>query len=288
MEKISEYLGAHLSISKGLHKAVYAARELGCNSLQIFTKNAMAWKEKILTNTEINLFNQAKKNTGIRTILSHTSYLINLASDKPEIRRQSQEALKLELLRSASLAIPYVVMHPGAHMGQGEEAGIKLISESVNDILLETGPLNTRLLFETTAGQGTGLGYTFEQLSVIIKKIDQKRRVGICLDTCHIFAAGYDIRTEDTYKQTIDCFDSIVGIENLFAFHLNDSKKGLASRVDRHEHIGMGTIGRIGFECLMNDIRFRDIPMIIETPKRNKGGRFDQFNLEKLRSLVKK
>jgi deoxyribonuclease-4 len=285
---IDSLLGAHFSIAKGLHQALYVAETYGCTALQIFTKNTSAWKERTLTREEINRFDQARKETGITSIASHTSYLINLATPERKKHAMSCHALKQELIRSSMLDIPFVVLHPGAHLGKGKDQGIDKIALSINKIFDQIPDTQIRLLLETTAGQGSGLGHTFEQLALIMDKIENRNRIGICLDTSHVFAAGYDIRTPETYRKVIDTFDAVIGLENLYVIHLNDSKKELGSRVDRHEHIGMGYIGIKAFELLMNDMRFWDIPKIIETPKQKGGPDTDKMNLNRLRSLVLK
>ena len=279
-------LGAHFSIAKGLHQALYEAETYGCTALQIFTKNTSAWKERTLTQEEIIRFDLARKETGITSIASHTSYLINLATPERKKHVMSCNALKQELIRSSLLDIPFVVLHPGAHLGKGKDQGIDKIALSINKIFAQIPDIRTRLLLETTAGQGSGLGHTFEQLALIMDKIENQARIGICLDTSHVFAAGYDIRTPETYRKVTDEFDAIIGLENLYVIHLNDSKKELGSRVDRHEHIGGGYIGIKAFELLMNDMRFWDIPKIIETPKQKDGPDTDKMNLNRLRSLV--
>ncbi|MBW2569208.1 MAG: deoxyribonuclease IV [Deltaproteobacteria bacterium] len=279
-------LGAHFSIAKGLHNALYEAKVLNCTALQIFTKSASTWKERIITEDEIDLFLEAKIKTGITSIASHSSYLINLAGYENKKRHMSCSALKQELLRSSMLGIPFVVLHPGSHMGKGEKEGIIRIAGNINKIFSETPGIKTRLLLETTAGQGSSIGHTFEHLASIIDMIKNKDRVGVCLDTCHIFAAGYDIRTKTSYLKTMETFDKIIGINQLYLIHLNDSKKELDSRVDRHEHIGQGFIGLKAFECLMNDKRFKNIPKIIETPKENAACDCDKTNLNKLRAMV--
>jgi deoxyribonuclease IV len=282
----SPLLGAHLSVAKGLHRALYKAKAYGCTALQIFTKNANTWKERTLTRDEIIRFKQARKETDVIDIVSHTSYLINLATPEKKKYVLSRNALVNELIRSSILDIPFIVLHPGAHMGKGAEKGIEKIAGGINGIFAQTSGIKTRLLFETTAGQGSGIGHTFEQLASIMDKIENQDRCGICLDTSHIFAAGYDIRTEASYGKTIDAFDAVIGINNLYAIHLNDSKKALGSRVDRHEHIGEGYIGMNMFELLMNDKRFKDVPKIIETPKHKNGSDADKMNLNRLRTLI--
>ncbi len=284
--KSSCLLGAHFSIAKGLHNAFYEAHTFNCNALQIFTKNAHTWKERKLSQNEIDLFDQARENTSISAIASHTSYLINLATFERKNHAMSCKALKHEIVRSSMLSIPFVVLHPGAHKGRGERAGIRKIAAGINEIFKHTSGVHTRLLLETTAGQGSGLSHTFEQLRSIMDKVENKNRLGFCLDTSHIFAAGYDIRTKVSYHKTIDAFDALIGLEHLCLIHLNDSKKELNSRVDRHEHIGEGHIGINAFKLFMSDNRFREIPKIIETPKEKAGKDYDLINLDRLRSLV--
>lgn len=280
-------LGAHFSIAKGLHDALFTAKSYGCPTLQIFTKNAHTWKEKNLSSAEIDLFEQAKIETGIKEIASHTSYLINLASPEKKKHTMSCSALKQEIIRSSKLGIPYVVLHPGSLMGSLEQEGIRRIAENINSIFAAIPSKTSRLLFETTAGQGSGVGHTFEQLAAIIDRIEAKDRIGVCIDTCHMFAAGYDIRNNRSYRKTIRALDSIIGLQHLYLIHLNDSKKGVDSRVDRHEHIGHGAIGLKAFELFMNDKRFRNIPKIIETPKGKGDDAWDQVNLELLRGLIR-
>ena len=284
--KASPLLGAHFSIAKGLYHALYEAETYGCTALQIFTKNNSTWKERTLTQEEINRFDQVRQQTGITSIASHTSYLINLATPEREKHAMSCNALKQELIRSSMLDIPFVVLHPGAHLGKGKDKGIEKIAHSINEIFAQTPDIRIRLLLETTAGQGSGLGHTFEQLVSIMDKIENQNRIGICLDTSHVFAAGYDIRTPESYRKATEAFDAIIGVENLYVIHLNDSKKELGSRVDRHEHIGEGYIGIKAFELLMNDMRFWDVPKIIETPKQKDGPDTDKMNLNQLRSLI--
>jgi len=279
-------LGAHLSISKGFHNAIYSAGELGCNVLQIFTKSPNSWKERLVTDDEVKCFVRVKNETGIKTVYSHTSYLINLSGNTNQKRMISREALKQEMLRASLLEIPYVVHHPGFHTGIGEKEGIKFISKGINKIFNEISCDKVRLLLETGAGQGTCIGHTFDSLAEIIDRVNSRDQIGVCIDTCHIFAAGYDIRTEKTYNNTIEQFESIIGLDKLFLLHLNDSKNTLGSKVDRHEHIGKGEIGLKAFEIIMNDDRFAGIPKIIETPKGKKGDKQDTINLEKLRSLI--
>ena len=279
-------LGAHFSIAGGLDSALYEAKSYHCNTLQIFTKNAMTWKERTLSPEEIQLFNQAKEKTGIKKIASHASYLINLAGKDKQKHAMSIRGLTFEFVRSSVLDIDFVVLHPGSHMGIGEKKGIHLVADSINKIFSATPDVQTRLLLETTAGQGSSLGHTFEQLASIIDKTENRNRIGVCLDTSHIFAAGFDIRTTSAYRKTIQLFDSFIGLDRLYLIHLNDSKKELGAGIDRHEHIGKGFIGLKAFELFMSDERFCDIPKIIETPKNRGGKDWDKINLELLRSLV--
>lgn len=284
-ESPAPILGAHLSISGGLYKALEEAESLGCGALQIFTKNASTWREKTLTEKEIRLFHEAREKTGIRMIAAHTAYLINLAATDPQIRDKSKHALKQELIRSGQLGLPWLILHPGAHMGDGEASGIERIAAAVNEIFDELPDNPTRLLLETTAGQGSALGRTFEELAEMQSRIHERQRTGICLDTCHIFAAGYDISDEESYMETMERFDRILGIDNLLVIHVNDAQKPCGSRVDRHAHVGEGMIGDRGFACLLNDKRLAGVPKILETPKKKDGRDADPENLARLRAL---
>ena len=279
-------LGAHFSIAGGLEKALYSAADYGCTAAQLFTKNASTWKERELSEAETERFSAAVRKTGIEEIAAHTSYLINLAAPDPAKHEKSCAALSRELARASQLSIPYVVLHPGAHMGAGEKAGLSRIVESIDRILGADPQLSTRLLVESTAGQGSGLGHRFEQIAQIVDSVEAEEKVGVCLDTCHIFAAGYDIRTAEGVTGVLTDFDRIVGLDRLFLFHLNDSKKGLAGRVDRHEHIGRGQIGADGFRAIMTEPRLREVAKIIETPKKEGATDWDKVNLELLRSFA--
>ena len=279
-------LGAHFSIAGGLHKAVLTASEYGCTALQIFTKNASTWKERRLSSHEIKRFDLARKESGIESICSHTSYLINLASPERGKYQMSIKALEHELVRSSQLSIPYVIMHPGSHMGTGEERGLDRIAQGINRVLERTPGIACRLLLETTAGQGSNLGYTFEQLAHISNMVEASERLGFCFDTCHVFAAGYDLRTKTAYQETMQAFDSVIGLDRLCVIHLNDAKKGLGSRIDRHEHIGNGAIGIDAFSFIMNDPQLKGRPKILETPKKKGAVDYDRTNLSLLRSLV--
>lgn len=278
-------LGAHVSISKGVYNAPKRGRDLGCEAIQIFSKNQMQWQAKPFTEDDINKFRENVKKYKIEDVVIHTSYLINIGSPEEEKLRKSQDALMDEFHRADQLGIPYIVLHPGSHMGKGEELGLGIIADSINYILDVTKDSNVMLLLETTAGQGSNLGYRFEHLAYLIDKTEQKERIGVCFDTCHVFAAGYDIRTKDAYEDTMKKFDDIIGISNLKVFHLNDSKNDLGTRKDRHEHIGKGYIGIDGFRFLVNDERFNNRPMILETPG---GEKYYKENLEVLRSLIER
>jgi deoxyribonuclease-4 len=286
MKKKRCLLGAHFSISGGLHESLIEANKYGCNALQIFTKNSRTWKERSVFQEDTDIFKITREKMGIKAVVSHTSYLINLAAPDSENRLLSCNALEKELERSSALEIPFVVLHPGSHLGDGEKKGIARISESIIEIFEKRPDIKTRLLLETTAGQGTSLGHTFEQLSEMIDKINIADKTGVCLDTSHVFAAGYDIRDKVSYKKTMEEFDRTIGLGNLFVIHLNDSKKSLGSNVDRHEHIGKGEIGADAFKFIINDSRLEGIPKIIETPKTEGGKDWDRINLRKLRLMA--
>lgn len=279
--------GSHLSIAGGYEKAVYHAAELGMDTVQIFTKNNNQWRAKKLTEEDCEKFRTAVKETGIRTPCAHDSYLINLASPDLELFQKSVGALTVELERAEALGLAGVVMHPGSHVKDTPENGLKRIAEGIDVVHKSTVGFKCQLWLETTAGQGTNLGYQFEHLRDIIQQVQEPERLSVCVDTCHIFAAGYPLITEDEYKATFQQFDEIVGIERIRAFHLNDSKKPLGSRVDRHEHIGEGELGLEPFRHVVNDPRFAEIPMYLETKKEDrKGEEMDAVNLRILKSLI--
>ncbi len=279
-------LGAHFSIAGGLHKALFTASKYGCTALQIFTKNASTWKERRLSSHDIKQFDVARRQSGVESICSHTSYLINLASPEGIKYERSLKALEGELVRSSQLSILYVIMHPGSHMGTGEDKGLHRIAQGINTIFDRTPNIACRLLLETTAGQGSNLGYTFEQLARISDMVEAKERIGFCLDTCHVFAAGYDLRTKKAYQETMQVFDKVIGLDRLCVIHLNDAKKGLGSRIDRHEHIGKGAIGIDAFSFILNDPKLKGLPKILETPKKKGPVDYDRMNLNRLRSLI--
>jgi deoxyribonuclease IV len=278
-------LGAHMSVAGGCSKAFDRAEKAGCDSLQVFTKNSNQWRAKPLTNEEVLEWEKRRSETGIWPVVAHDSYLINLASPKDDLWEKSIEAFGIELRRCQQLGIRYLVTHPGSHTGSGEAAGLARVSEALNRLHDEMPDLNVLTLLETTAGQGTNLGACFEHLATICAGVEDKSRIGYCLDTCHIFAAGYDFRTPECYATTMRQFDDLLGIEHLHAIHLNDSKHDLGSRRDRHEHIGQGFIGHDGFRQFVNDPRLADVPGLLET-KKGEDLKEDIENLATLRGLV--
>jgi deoxyribonuclease IV len=288
-------LGAHLSIAGGLPRAVDRAEASGCQALQIFTKSAGQWRAREIPPEEVALFRRRVRQTKIRPVLAHNSYLINVAAADPALRRRSIDALGNELDRAEMLGVDGLVMHPGSYTSGTESAGLKLIADALAEILAARPDGRTRVLLEHTAGQGTNLGHRFEHLAEIIDLLGGSPRVGVCLDTCHLLTAGYDICTEDGYRETFSRFGTIVGFARLKAFHLNDSKKPCGSRVDRHEHIGKGCLGLAPFRRILNDPRFAKLPMLLETPKLDTPQSrrasdidpLDRMNLRRLRSLIR-
>jgi len=279
--------GAHMSIAGGLYKAYELAAELNCQTMQVFTKNARQLRAPDLTQGTIDDFKRAGRKFNIKPVVAHDSYLINLASPDKKRFTSSIEAFIVELRRADTLAIPYLVTHPGSHMGAGDETGLKNMVRSLNQVCRRTPKLKTMIILETTAGQGTNLGYKFEHLRYVIDNVKEPERFGVCLDTCHIFAAGYDISSRNKYEQTMQEFEKVIGLNQLKVIHLNDAIKECGSRVDRHTHIGKGMIGLAGFRALVNDNRLKLIPMILETPKGEDAFSSDQHNLKTLRALVR-
>jgi deoxyribonuclease IV len=287
-------LGAHLSIAGGLPRAVDRAEASRCEALQIFTKSAGQWRARPLPPEEIALFRRRVAETGIRPVIAHNSYLINVATAQRELRAQSIAALGAELDRASALGLDGLVMHPGSYTSGTEADGLRLIAEALTQLLDERPGLKTRILLEHTAGQGTNLGHRFEHLAEIIGRLGGSDRLGVCIDTCHLLAAGYDICSEDGYRRTFAEFDRVVGLRRIHAFHLNDSKKPCGSRVDRHEHIGKGCLGLEPFRMLLNDRRFAEHAMLLETPKletpesrrRSDLDPWDARNLRTLRRLI--
>lgn len=279
-------LGAHQSIAGGTPRAVERGLEAGCRVLQIFVKNSNRWVGRPLERPEARAFRSAARGAGLSRVIAHTSYLINLASPVAELRRRSIEALAEEIERCQKLGIPDLVYHPGAHCGEGETAGVARIAASLDEVFERTAGARVRILLETAAGQGSCVGHRFEHLRDIFGAVRVTRRVAACFDTCHVHAAGYDIVTREGYSETIAAFDRTVGLSRLAAIHVNDSKKPRGSRVDRHEHIGRGTIGRPGFRNLMTDARLAGIPKFLETPKDDTLEQ-DRKNLAVLRRLAR-
>jgi len=280
-------IGAHVFVSGGVDSAIDKGESLGFTAIQLFTKNNTRWVAKDLTEKEINSFKEKRSRSNIKFIVSHDSYLINLCAKDPEILEKSRQSFFEELKRCELLGIPYLNFHPGAHGGQGEEDGMKLIAESLNIVHEQTKGYKVSSMLEATAGQGTALGYKFEQLKKIMDMVDEKERMSVCIDTAHIFAAGYNIKDPKEYKKVIKEFDEIIGLDLLNCLHMNDSKKELGSRVDRHDHIGKGFIGKDGFSNIMNDKKLERVAKILETPK-GKEQLEDLENVKTLLGLVKK
>ena len=278
-------LGAHMSIAGGVDKAFLEGQKAGCDVMQIFTKSSRQWAAQPYTKEEIQSYHANQKETGIATVIAHDSYLLNLGSPDEALQKKSVRAFIDEMERCETLSIPYLIAHPGAHVGSGEDAGIKTISRSLDEIHAACRGYKVRIALEITAGQGSNLGYRFEQIHDMIDAAKESDRLRVCFDTEHAFAAGYDIRNKEGYERTFGEFDETIGLKLLAAFHLNDSKKEFHSRVDRHEHIGKGHIGVEAFRLLMNDQRFWGIPMCLETPK-GPDLKEDLENLTLLRSLV--
>ena len=278
--------GSHLSISGGMHKALLSAESLGMQTVQVFTKNQQQWKAKPLDTAAIAAWAAERDRLKFKQTVSHDSYLINLASADRALWEKSIEAFVEELTRCRLLGIPYLVTHPGAHLGSGEEAGLKRVAKAL-DLVHAGVPKGVITCLEITAGQGSSLGYKLEHLAGIMEQVDAPERLGVCLDTAHLFAAGYDFRGRKFAKFRRE-LEQTVGVKNVRVLHLNDSKKPLGSRVDRHDHIGQGTIGLDGFKPFVRDAAFRKVPKILETAKgkREDGREWDEVNLETLRSLM--
>jgi deoxyribonuclease IV len=277
-------LGAHMSIAGEIRLAIERGESIGCTAIQIFTKSNRQWHAKAISKEDITAFKQTYKNSSLQSIIAHAAYIVNIGSSHKELEKKSFDSLKLELTRCAELNIPYLVVHPGSHGNTDEISCLDRISANISKLLTETS--DCTILLEIMAGQGSVVGYTFEHLAHIIKNSDHKKRIGICFDTCHAFAAGYDFRTEKTYSLMWEQFDKIIGINKLKAIHINDSQKDIGSRVDRHAEIGKGKIGLKAFELLLNDPRFFDIPKILETPKDDLTDY--KKNMELLMSLLSK
>ena len=278
-------LGSHQSIAGGVEKSLERGQEVGCDTIQIFVKTPNRWASKALAEENVAAFKEAVEETGIWPVFAHALYLINLATPDDALWHKSLDALADDLSRCEQLALPGLVVHPGSHMGSGEEAGIARIIAALDEVHVRLAGYGVQVWLETTAGQGAHLGYAFPQLCAILDGVKEPDRLGICFDTAHAFAAGYELRTREGYEATWADFDETVGLARLKAIHLNDSKKELGSRVDRHEHIGQGLLGLEPFRFLLNDDRFRGLPMTLETDK-GPDLEEDKENLAVLRSLI--
>ena len=282
-------LGAHMSIAGGADKAIERGRLTGCETIQIFTRGNMQWRSRPLRAEEIAAFKTLRADAGITPVFAHDSYLINFGATNPVTLRMSIEGMVDELQRADALGLPFVVSHPGAHMGAGEDAGLRRVADSVKEIFRQTRGSAVKIALETTAGQGTNLGYRFEHLADIIARVGPER-LAVCVDTCHLLAAGYDIRTPKSFAAVAKEFGRVIGWKLLAAVHLNDSKTPLGSRVDRHEHIGKGHVGKEAFRLMLNHPHFSRVPGVLETPKGNfeDVSPLDKANLRLLRSLLKR
>jgi len=278
-------LGAHMSIGGGVHRAIERARSIDCTAMQIFAKNNMQWFARPFTQEEIKAFLEHSQRAELAAVFAHANYLINLAATNPQFYANSIRAFSEELVRADQLGLPFVVLHPGAHLGAGEEAGLEKVVVSIDRIFGGIPRVKTRIALETTAGQGSCLGHTFAHLAYIIANVREPERLCVCLDTAHVFAAGYDLTSEAGTQKMFREFDRTIGLQHLVALHLNDSKTARGSRVDRHEHIGKGKIGLDAFRFIMRDRRFRKIPKVLETPK-GKEPLEDVENMKTLRSLA--
>ena len=283
------FFGAHMSISGHPHKALQRGQDAGCQVIQIFTRHRVRWSAKDLSETEIDTFYRERLKTLVNPVAIHGSYLVNLASPNCEAIEKSLILLQKEMEWAELLDIPYLVIHPGSHMGDGENQGLKRIAASINRLYGYSRDYKVKILLENTAGQGSSLGYKFEHLAEILELVDFEGKVGVCFDTCHALAAGYDFRSKKAYGQVVQEFDNIIGVDKLKLFHINDSKTDLGSRIDRHEHPGCALLGFKSFSFFINDLRFKNHPFILETPKGldKDGVEYDVKNLEHLRNLYR-
>lgn len=285
MSENKPLLGAHQSIAGGVEKSLARGQEVGSETIQIFVKTPNRWVSKALAEENVVAFKEAVAETGIWPVFAHSLYLINLATPDNALWQKSLDALTDDLERCELLGLPGLVIHPGSHMGSGEEPGIARISSALDEVHARLPGYNVQVWLETTAGQGAHLGYTFAQLQSMITGVKDPARLGVCFDTAHAFAAGYELRTQESYETTWAEFDKVLGLDRLKAIHLNDSKKALGSRVDRHEHIGKGLLGLESFRLLLNDPQFYGLPMTLETEKGPDLAE-DKENLAVLRSLI--
>jgi deoxyribonuclease IV len=285
MTKDKVLLGAHMSIGGGVHTAIERGCSIKCTAIQMFVKNNMQWFARPLSREEIRNFLEHRQRGELLSIFAHANYLINLAATNPQFHANSVRSLSEELIRADQLELPFLVMHPGAHLGAGEEAGLEKIVASINRVFRTMPKMKTRIALETTAGQGSCLGHRFEHIAYIIHNVREPERLCVCVDTAHLFAAGYDIESDAGTKRTFHEFDRVIGPDCLVAIHVNDSKTPRGSRVDRHQHIGKGRIGLDAFRFIMRDRRFQKVPKVLETPK-GKAMREDIRNLKTLRGLA--
>jgi len=284
MSRAPDELGAHMSIAGGLPLALERGQALGCHAVQIFLKNQRQWAARPLGDDEARAFRAARRASGIAAVFAHASYLINLATPEPTAWRQAVDAFTDELERGEALGLGCVVIHPGSHLGAGVEWGLGRVADAVREALRRTRGYRVRIALENTAGAGGGLGRTLGELGALLDRAERPRRLGVCLDTCHLFAAGYDVRTAIGYEAAIAECAQAVGLERVLAFHLNDGKAPLGSGLDRHEHIGRGELGLAPFRSLLNDRRLAAVPKVLETPKEPEPVA-DRRNLATLRRL---
>ena len=282
-------LGAHMSVAGGIENAFAAGAAVGCDCLQVFVKNQRQWRAPALKSEQIVAYKAAERETGLSPVVAHASYLLNLASPDDANRNKSITAMVDEIERCEALGVSALIFHPGAHMDDTLEVGIKRIARSLNEVHKKCQGFDTTILLESTAGQGTAIGYRFAHLASIFDGVADSDRLGVCLDTCHLFAAGYDFREKSGYDEMMDELERTVGASRVCCIHTNDSKRQCGSRVDRHEHIGKGKIGKTGFAHFLNDLRWSNMPFILETPKGKdgRGTEFDKVNLKRLRSLCR-
>lgn len=279
------WIGAHFSIAGGLQKAIEAADEMKTGAVQIFTKPGGQWKAKPLAEAAVSRFRDAVEELGPFELAVHGSYLVNLASVDKALRKQSIEAFLEEIDRCETLGIPRLVFHPGAHLGRGDDAGLEMVADALHQCLSQTRGYQTRLLVENTAGQGSNIGYRLSHLAYLLDELGRSDRLRVCLDTCHLFAAGYDFRDEETYGALRAELEATVGLSSVDLFHLNDSKKPFGSRKDRHDNVGSGEIGNAGFGFFLKDPAFRSVPMVVETPVEEEGHQRDVTRLRRLSKI---
>jgi deoxyribonuclease IV len=284
MTRARDELGAHMSIAGGLSLALERGREVGCGAVQIFLKNQRQWAAKLLAAGEVRAFRAARRATGVRHVFAHSSYLINLGNPSPALWSQAVDAFTDELERAEALGLSCVVIHPGSHMGAGLEAGLARVTAALDESLARTAGYRVKVALENTAGAGNTIGRTFGELAALLERAARPERLGVCLDTCHLFAAGYDVRTAAGYRRAMAECEATVGLERVLAFHLNDAKAPLGSGLDRHENIGRGALGLVPFRLLLNDRRFARVPKVLETPKEPEPAA-DLRNLAVLRTL---